>query len=126
MKRLIPLFFLAFLFCSCQNEIKNWVAISVQTDENTTFNRSNYPVVKIWIDTKCNTELTFYYFLLPISDSYIDITDIYSTDPDVVTIQTIDYKKRIITAKAINQGNSKIVIKTKSNSSCTTPIIYVK
>lgn len=126
MKRLIPLFLLALLFCSCKNEIKNWIAISVQTDGNTTFNKSYYPEEKIWINTKCNAVLTFDYFLLPISDDVIDITDVYSTNPDAITIQAIDYDKRIITAKAVNLGDSKIVIKTKSNSSCSTPIIYVK
>ena len=127
MKRLIPLFLLALLLCSCKHEIKNYIAVSVQTDNITTFNEKIvYPnKIVIWIDTKNNTELKFNYFLLPISDIAIDITDIYSTNPDVITIKSIDYDNRIITAKAINLGDSKIIIRTKSHSNCSTPTIFV-
>lgn len=126
MKRLIPLFLFTLLFCSCKHEIKNWIAVSVQTDNVTTFNEIVYPSkIVIWIDTKTDTELRFDYFLLPESDSTIDITDIYSTNTDAVIIQSIDYDNRIITAKAINPGDSKIIIKTKSYSNCSTPKIQV-
>lgn len=126
MKRLIPLFLFALLFCSCKHEVKNWIAVSVQTDDITTYHCVVYPdKTVIWIDTNIGTELSFDYFLLPISDIAIDITDIYSTNTDVLTIESVDYENKIITAKAVNIGDSKIIIKTKSHSNCSTPTIYV-
>lgn len=126
MKRLVPLFLFALLFCSCKHEVKNWIAVSVQTDDITTYHCVVYPdKTVIWIDTNIGTELSFDYFLLPISDIAIDITDIYSTNTDVITIESVDYENKIITAKAVNIGDSKIIIKTKSHSNCSTPIIYV-
>jgi len=126
MKKLIPLLLFTLLFCSCKHEVKNWIAVSVQTDDITTYHCVVYPdKTVIWIDTNIGTELSFDYFLLPISDIAIDITDIYSTNTDVITIESVDYENKIITAKAVNIGDSKIIIKTKSHSNCSTPTIYV-
>lgn len=126
MKKLIPLLLFALLFCSCKHEIKNWIAVSVQTDDITTYHCVVYPdKTVIWIDTNLGTELSFDYFLLPLSDIAINIIDIYSTNTDVLTIESVDYENRIITAKAVNIGDSKIIIKTKSHSNCSTPTIYV-
>lgn len=98
----------------------------MQTDDITTYHCVVYPdKTVIWIDTNIGTELSFDYFLLPISDIAIDITDIYSTNTDVITIESVDYENKIITAKAVNIGDSKIIIKTKSHSNCSTPTIYV-
>lgn len=122
MKRLIPLFFLAFLFCSCQNEIKNWVILSVNTDNNTTFIQTSNSYYK----SKVDADITISVSLLPEADDFIEVTKVYSSAPEILLIESIDLNKRIIKAKALKAGEAKIYVYTKSHSSASTLSIYIK
>lgn len=121
MKRFIPLLLLALLFCSCQNEIKNWVAMSVNTDDNTTFVQSS----NSYYQTKINADITVSIFLLPEADDLIKITKIYSSAPEVLQIEAVEPKKRIIKAKALKAGSAQIFIETKSHGNSSTLNIFV-
>lgn len=122
MKRLIPLLLLALLFCSCQNEIKNWVAMSVNTDDNTTFIQSN----NSYYQTKINADITISLFLIPESDDFIEVTKVYSSAPDILLIESVDLNARIIKAKTLKAGEAKIYLNTKNHGSASTLSIYIK
>ena len=122
MKRIIPLLLLALLFCSCQNEIKNWVALSVNTDENTTLIQTS----DSYYTSKVDADITVSIFLLPEADDFIEVTKVYSSAPEILLIESIDLNKRIIKAKALKAGEAKIYVYTKSHSSASTLSIYIK
>lgn len=116
MKRLIPLFFLAFLFCNCQNEIKNWVILSVNTDNNTTFIQTPNSYYK----SKVDADITVFVSLLPEADDFIEVTKVYSSAPEVLLIESIDLNARIIKAKALKAGEAKIYLNTRNHGSAST------
>lgn len=122
MKRFIPLLLLALLFCSCQNEIKNWVAMSVNTDNNTTFIQSN----NSYYQTKIHADITISLFLIPESDDFIEVTKVYSSASDILLIESVDLNARIIKAKALKAGEAKIYLNTKNHGSASTLSIYIK
>lgn len=130
MKKLLFIFIVLFssIFYSCKNEPAKWVIISVVENEDAVFNSSYQTdgTIKTWIDTSQNKELIFNLSLLPISSDYIDIIKVYSTNPDVAYINYIDLDTRTISVKTINKGEAKIIVKTKSFSSCSSPIISVR
>lgn len=78
-----------------------------------------------YIQTKTNTVITISLSLLPESDDFIEVTQIYSTDPDVLLVESVDMNKRKIKAKTITPGRAKISVKTKSHGSTTTLPIMV-
>lgn len=130
MKKLLFIFIVLFssIFYSCKNEPAKWVIISVVENEDAVFNSSYQTdgTIKTWVDTSQNKELIFNLSLLPISSDYIDIIKVYSTNPDVAYINYIDLDTRTISVKTINKGEAKIIVKTKSFSSCSSPIITVR
>ncbi len=130
MKKLLFILIVLFssIFYSCKNEPVKWVIISVVENEDAVFH-SSYQAdgsIKTWIDTSPNKELVFNLSLLPNSNDYIDIIKVYSTNPDVAYINYIDLDKRTISVITFNTGEAKIIVKTESFSSCTSPIITVR
>lgn len=130
MKKLLFIFIVLFssIFYSCKNEPAKWIIISVVENEDAVFHSSYQTdgTIKTWVDTSQNKELIFNLSLLPNSSDYIDIIKVYSTNPDVAYINYIDLDTRTISVKTINKGEAKIIVKTKSFSSCSSPIITVR
>ena len=125
MKRLLCFFLFALFFCSCKDNygIKNWIAISVQDDENTAYNgNSKDPLIY----SKINADITFNLFLLPESNEPIKLTEVYSSNSDVLNIVSVDPKTRILKAKALKTGTAKIFIQTKNNGSTSTLTVIVQ
>ena len=129
MKKILYIFIVLFfcIFCSCKNEPARWVVISVVENNDAVFHSVRQPdnTIKTWIDTSKNKELIFNISLIPSSNDYIDIIKVYSTNPEVAYINFIDLDTRTISVKTLNTGESKILVETKSFTSCTSPNIIV-
>lgn len=121
MKKIFVFISLILLFCCCKQEPTNWIAISAETDENTTFHRYKDDC---WIETNTNKLISFSFFLLPEANKDFTITELYSTNIDVLSIISVDKKNGTIIAKALDKGDAQIIIKTKSFGS-TSMQVYV-
>lgn len=93
--------------------------MSVITDDNTTFMNSS-------IQTKVDAEITISLFLIPASNTPIEIVKVYSSKPEVLLIESVDANERVIKARAISSGQATISIMTSSHGNSSTLPIHVK
>ena len=124
-KRLFFVLFLILpLFFSCKYFTKEYyVMIFVIEDSNIKFLHSPEPHLETYKDVEFQCE----YSLTPENDSIkIGSVDVYSTNPEVIEILSVNEDKYLIKAKAIKEGRAKIRVITKEYHSSTSLYIDVK
>lgn len=118
MRRLFSvLIFLLFFSCSLPTQ-KYYVCLRVCLNDNVKLYNGN-------INTSVNNEIVCDYFLIPATNKNIDVTNISSTNENIIKITSIDYENKKIYALALSQGVAKITLETRSFFSSTTLSIYV-
>jgi len=127
MKRFLFSLIFAFCLCSCNLIDKQYyITLSVDTDnKNMLFIQNAFDSGKNHFETSVNTTFYLNYFLLPLSDNKIDIQDVYSSNPDIIAIKSIDETSKTIEAITLKTGEAKITIKTKKYGSSTSLYIQV-
>ena len=128
MKRLglIGLLLVICLFSGCKlnNDIQHYVSLSIDLDKSSaklfTFLNPN----NNYIEINKNSYIYLDYFLIPETDSDIIVTEVISSDDNLISIVDVDEENKHITAYSNDIGQGKITIKTKNfYSSTTLPIV---
>lgn len=117
---LIPVFFLI----GCYREPPmHSIAISIDLNDNVTKHGTDRD---FWIETRNVDTITGKYFLIPLSETKLNINSLYSTDPDVIEITDIDTDNYTFTAKLKKTGKAKIRIEADNSPMASSLRIEIK
>ena len=127
MKRLFFFIFILPLFFSCKNLAPEYyVQLSIVENTDIVFHPAT-PVEESHFETIQNVIFNCRYHLAPLDiNKDIGNVEVYSTDPDVIEILSVDTEHYNITAKTKNKGIAKVKVVTEKYYSSTSLYILVQ
>lgn len=124
MKKLFLILIPVLFFVSCYREPPmHSIATSIDLNENVINCKTTYDA---WLEVRNTEIITGHYFLIPLSDESFTINKLYSTDPDVIEVLSIDTDNCTFSAAIKKIGKAKIKIESDNYPVGTSLRIEVK